>query len=385
MKLSIKSLKGEKVSISVSEESQVSALKREVAVEFGIEEDKIKLIFKGRILKDDNMIKDYGFKAQDTIYMMPGNTSKVARSDRVHENANVGETVSVASDTVAQGASELFGLNESHTSDFMNQILSNNSHLERMMESNPEIRSVLSNPDQLQEMLRVMSNPELRLEYMRNMDRTISNIESIPGGFNALANMMAQSTNTVPPESTAVPAQENPFQRLFRYGESRLNDNPLPNPWGVQHADSQDSQNEIPGLLDEGTVMELQSLLNSPRYREALQVLNNPENREVLMNQMEEFLRNPEIIQNLGDFGGRFGHAPNIRESLQTLQRSLGSSDSSPAQEQDPITPNIQENMGQKVERLKEMGFDDEEAIRRALIQSGGDIQGAIDRLLSKF
>jgi uncharacterized ubiquitin-like protein YukD len=60
MKLSIKSLKGEKVSISVSEESQVSALKREVAVEFGIEEDKIKLIFKGRILKDDNTIKDYG-------------------------------------------------------------------------------------------------------------------------------------------------------------------------------------------------------------------------------------------------------------------------------------------------------------------------------------
>jgi hypothetical protein len=100
-----------------------------------------------------------GFKAQDTIYMMPGNTSKVARSDSVHENANVGETGFVASDTVAQGASGLFGLNESHTSDFMNQILSNNSHLERMMESNPEIRSVLSNPDQLQEMLRVMSNP----------------------------------------------------------------------------------------------------------------------------------------------------------------------------------------------------------------------------------
>lgn len=48
MKLSIKSLKGEKVSISVSEDSQVSALKRQVAVEFGIEEDKIKLIFKGK-------------------------------------------------------------------------------------------------------------------------------------------------------------------------------------------------------------------------------------------------------------------------------------------------------------------------------------------------
>jgi len=48
MKLSIKPLKGEKVSISVSEDSQVSALKKNVAVEFGIDNDSIKLIFKGK-------------------------------------------------------------------------------------------------------------------------------------------------------------------------------------------------------------------------------------------------------------------------------------------------------------------------------------------------
>jgi len=100
-----------------------------------------------------------GFKEQDTIYMMPGNTSGVARSDRVHENGSGGETDFVASDTVTQGPSGLFGSNDSHTSDIMNQILSNNSHLERMMESNPEIRSLFSNPEQLQEMMRVMSNP----------------------------------------------------------------------------------------------------------------------------------------------------------------------------------------------------------------------------------
>lgn len=105
------------------------------------------------------MILFAGLKAQDTIYMMSGNTSEGARPDRIHENTSVGETGFVASDTVTQGASDLFGSNDSHISDFMNRILSNNSHLERMMESNPEIRSVLSNPDQLQEMMRVMSNP----------------------------------------------------------------------------------------------------------------------------------------------------------------------------------------------------------------------------------
>jgi len=49
MKLSIKPLNGEKISISVNEDSQVSALKRKVAVEFGIDEVKIKLIFKGKL------------------------------------------------------------------------------------------------------------------------------------------------------------------------------------------------------------------------------------------------------------------------------------------------------------------------------------------------
>jgi len=226
---------------------------------------------------------------------------------------------------------------------------------------------------------------ELRLEYMRNMDRTISNIESIPGGFNALANMMTQSSTAEPRESIAVSAQENPFQRLFRYEESRLNDNPLPNPWGAQDAESQDSQSGVPNLPDEGIMTELHSLLDSLQYREILQMTNNPENRIALMTQMEEVLRNPEIMRNLDNLGRGLGHSQNITEALQTLQRSLRSSESRPTQGQDLFTPDAEEDTGRKVEQIKEMGFDDEEAIRRALILSGGDIQGAIDRLLSQF
>lgn len=101
-----------------------------------------------------------GLKDQDTIYMMPGNLSGAARPDRVHENANRGETDLVATDAVVtQGLDGLFGSNDSHSSDFIGQFLSNNSQLETMMESNPEIRSLLSNPAQLQEMMSVMSNP----------------------------------------------------------------------------------------------------------------------------------------------------------------------------------------------------------------------------------
>ena len=49
------------------------------------------------------------------------------------------------------------------------------------MERNPEINHMLSNPDVLRQTMEIARNPAMLQELMRNQDRAMSNLESIPG------------------------------------------------------------------------------------------------------------------------------------------------------------------------------------------------------------
>jgi len=113
----------------------------------------------------------------------------------------------------------------------------------QLAEQNPEVAQVLNNPEMIRESLRLLSNPNLMQEHMRNMDRAMSNLESIPGGFNALRQIY--ETIQEPLLNDSQPRnQDNPFSALFDQNtQSRppqpqqpptsgsINTAPLPNPW----------------------------------------------------------------------------------------------------------------------------------------------------------
>lgn len=48
---------------------------------------------------------------------------------------------------------------------------------------------MLNNPDLLRQTMELARNPAMLQELMRSHDRAISNLESIPGGYNALQRM----------------------------------------------------------------------------------------------------------------------------------------------------------------------------------------------------
>ena len=69
------------------------------------------------------------------------------------------------------------------------------------MERNPEINHMLNNPDILRQTMEIARNPAMLQELMRNQDRAMSNLESIPGGQSALQRMyrdiQASRLNTI--------------------------------------------------------------------------------------------------------------------------------------------------------------------------------------------
>lgn len=147
-----------------------------------------------------------------------------------------------------------------------------NPQVRAMTEANPEIAAALDNPAVIQDMARVMRNPSLMREMTRNMDRAMANLESVPGGFNALRQFHDQvsqpiydatngahgggnvDTSTSGGEehvsgggTTATDgSSDNPFIPLFQQQQQQQgttsgrnntqagrapNEAPLPNPW----------------------------------------------------------------------------------------------------------------------------------------------------------
>lgn len=71
----------------------------------------------------------------------------------------------------------------------MRALITRNPQMQELMERNPEINHMLNNPELLRQTMEIARNPSMLQELMRSHDRAISNLESIPGGYNALQRM----------------------------------------------------------------------------------------------------------------------------------------------------------------------------------------------------
>lgn len=122
--------------------------------------------------------------------------------------------------------------------DNMRTLITSNPQMQQLMERNPEINHMLNNPDLLRQTMELARNPSMLQELMRSHDRAISNLESIPGGYNALQRMYRDIQE---PMLSAATEQftRNPFSGLVDTGsasnpqQGTENREPLPNPWSA--------------------------------------------------------------------------------------------------------------------------------------------------------
>lgn len=304
--------------------------------------------------------------------------------------------------------------------ELIQSFMQSNPTFRQLMEQNPELAQALNNPEMIRESLRLVSNPNLMQEHMRNVDRAMSNLESIPGGFNALRQIYENvqeplmNAATTPQNNTSEQSQNqnNPFAALFpnpppsaESQDGSLNTNPLPNPW-VPPASSTPppatSTPPIPGMNPDQMMQMMQnpaiqqmtqSLLSSPGMMERL--AGSIPGMQDLMNsnpQAREMLSNPETMRNMTN-PENIQAIMQLQQSLQTLQRS-GLAPSMPdftnaglagllsgGGVQAPVTdPGT--TYATQLQQLQDMGFTDREANIRALQATGGNVNAAIDRLL---
>ncbi|XP_001365544.1 ubiquilin-3 [Monodelphis domestica] len=339
IKVTVKTPK-DKEEFAVQDTCTIQQLKKEISQRFKAHPDQLVLIFAGKILKDPDSLVQCGIRDGLTIHLVikmqkrgggpeclapsqpalppppppppppvplhPGGAHPFSlgvltglnglgltsgsfpdlQSQLLWQHISVPELVAqIIDDPFIQGLLSNTGL--------VRQLVLDNPYMQQLIQHNPEIGHILNNPEIMRQTLEFLRNPAMMQEMMRSQDRALSNLESIPGGYNALRTMY---TDVMDPMLNAVQEQfgGNPFAAAATTSSatnsgcsqpSRTeNCDPLPNPWAThygitaggqdrQHGgqDSRhiplrsDPQEGSPGFPSIGLTGYLQQLLEPPQ------------------------------------------------------------------------------------------------------------------------
>ncbi|KAK1410519.1 hypothetical protein QVD17_37056 [Tagetes erecta] len=268
---------GNKFSVQASLDSSVESFKSVLEQNCDIPAGQQRLIYKGRILKDDQTLNSYGMEAEHTVHLVRSfvpatstpaggpttraNTSPPAAGEAgsVEGRARGGnDIVSLLFPGLGQSGSggrpggmfgaqyaELERLQQELTDnpnamqeildlpmvqnifnnpDLMRNVMMRNPQMVEIIDRNPELGQMLNDPAILRQTMEAARNPEIMREMMRNTDRAMSNIESSPEGFNMLRRMYENvqepflNAATMGGGGDTTNALQNPFAALLGGG-----------------------------------------------------------------------------------------------------------------------------------------------------------------------
>jgi ubiquilin len=187
--------------------------------------------------------------------------------------------------------------------DTMRSLITSNPQMQDLMQRNPEISHMLNNPELLRQTMELARNPAMMQELMRSHDRAMSNLESVPGGYNALHRIYRDIQEPMLNATTG----SNPFSGLVDSGSSENpqqgseNRDPLPNPWaaGTGGGGGGSGPNRT-------TPAPPNNVLNTPAMQSLLQQMSeSPEMLEGMMNapyfrsMMDSLAQDPQMAANL--------------------------------------------------------------------------------------
>ncbi|GLT26895.1 hypothetical protein SLA2020_019350 [Shorea laevis] len=377
--VNIRSSNGSKFSVKISLDSTVGSFKAVIAQNSDVPADQQRLIYKGRILKDDQTLQSYGLEADHTVHLV--------RSFAPTTPNSTGGTSPVAPSTTQSGLggnSGSFGAglpefeqmqqqltrnpnimreimnmpavqNLMNNPEIMRNLILNSPQMREIIDRNPELAHILNDPSTLRQTLEAARNPELMREMMRNTDRAMSNIESSPEGFNMLRrmyeNVQEPFLNATMNAGNTGSDSSNPLAALLgvqgrtqaRDGTTNQsttnsetttsppvpNTNPLPNPWspaatgGAQTNTARsnpvgDARPQAPVGLGGLGLPEFESMLGATQDTNLLNhMMQNP----AITQMMQSLLSNPQYLNQVLGFNPQLRSMldsnPQLREMMQ--------------------------------------------------------------------
>jgi hypothetical protein len=299
--------------------------------------NEMRLVFGGKVLEDDFELLHYGITSSSEIHFVrvfigKSSVKKSPEPDVIDPSLmNTPLMKSLTSNP-----------------EFLKSVMMSNPQMKEMMEKNPELGEMINDPSFFSQISEISRSPTMMKEMMRNNDRALSNIENIPGGFEALRKMHSSFVDPLY-ESTGKQGKNDDEKNremakrlnVQKIPENKINDQALPNPWSQP---------------------------------------TSPKNNAYFPNSQSS-----RIESNLPVFGfpPSFFPQPNFNQSGTQNNRI----NITPPTLVAPTSENLEdlkEKFKKELEALHDMGFMDDESNITALLAAGGNVPSAVEYLCSK-
>mmetsp|Transcript_16618 Transcript_16618/g.24603 ORF Transcript_16618/g.24603 Transcript_16618/m.24603 type:complete len:482 (-) Transcript_16618:144-1589(-) len=474
----IRCTNAQKFTVPLDVSLTVLVFKNSIADQAQVPADAQRLIYKGRILKDDQTLESYGVENDTTIHLVrstkPTATTTPSTATAASTASSQAQSSTPSTNTPSMnlpfqgmmGGDQNFAnvqqqllsnpemMSNMMNSPMMQGLLNNPEVLQSMISSNPQMRQLLDNNPQLahvfndpaimRQSLEMMRNPAAMREAMRSQDLAMSNLETHPEGFNALRRMYTEVQEPMMEAMSGVGRDDNSSTNSSTRQNNSANANnnqssAMPNPWApTPPPSSQPAQQNTTttnpwsspatnagagnpsnfGVPDTSAMM---SMLQNPVYSQMMQQIfndpamvdqmmaTNPQFRSILEASPEMRTRLPQIMSSMAD-PSNFQAMMQMQQSMAQLQRSgvlppgptglpgqignpnpsanIGGLNFSSLLNQQAFNPppppsNPSEAYATQLTQLRAMGFSDEEANVRAIVQARGNVNTAVEHLLN--
>ncbi|XP_074601099.1 ubiquilin isoform X2 [Brevipalpus obovatus] len=388
--------------IEVEEDSNVKRLREIVAERFKVDEGDVTLIFAGKILKDHESLEQHKIKDGLTIHMVTrpkkntsgsggssagSNTTGTSASDNANSGTNSGSAGFPPFDwarNMGGGMGSFGGSDQSMNSflqmqqnlqrelmsnpemmrslmdspifqdlishpDYIRTVLRSNPTTQQLMERNPEISHMLNNPEVIRQAMETIRNPAAFQELMRTQDRALSNIESLPGGFDALRRMYTEFQEPMLNAAQEHITGGNPFASnpnsqsdSTRTGQTGVeNRDPLPNPWAprTETAPNTSEPTTASPFAQPGMQSLMQQMSGNNQLMEML--TNSP----MMRNMMSHMTSNPEMMQQMLSMNPLLANNPQLMEQIRSNAPQMMQRMSSPEMQQLMSNPQALEGL----------------------------------------
>ncbi|KAL0210567.1 hypothetical protein RCL1_005003 [Eukaryota sp. TZLM3-RCL] len=400
---------------------------------------KIRVIFSGRVLKDEQSLQQAGVSDNCTVHIVKSQAPAAPRPAAAQPPAETPVTAPFATpqqppaapprqqppsffpgamggmpsmDSLQQQMMNNPELMQSLlNSPMMDAVMSNPEMLRQMMEhnpmfqqlsaQNPEIASVLSDPDTMRQAMEMMRNPDLFRETMAAQERTMNMLSNMPGGERAIRD----AYESIDGLAGFTPAQPRPQETPVSVTGDQPQQQEFPSLGGSQQRPSTQAPSfgsmmdpsTIGGMMQSPAVQQMMSQLASNPAALSQMMGSNPFLSAADPSMMSQVFSNPAVMRELQN--------PDTVAALARLQAAM----SSGSQQQAPTQPRPQQppmprapaqeqlSMEQMLERYKpqldqmmEMGLcgasgADREQCARLVHQSAGNLQFAIERYYAQM
>ncbi|KAK3098954.1 hypothetical protein FSP39_024651 [Pinctada imbricata] len=383
IKITVKTPK-DKHEIEIDSNAGVKEFKDEVAKKFAAPIEQLCLIFAGKILKDGDTLQQHGIKDGMVVHLViksanrnPAPAAPSQSSSSTSQGSGGAPDVSqtpfglgplgglAGMGNLGMGSANFMEMQQRMQREVMNnpemlrqmmdnpfvqqlmsnpdvmrQMITSNPQMRELMERNPEISHMLNNPELMRQTMELARNPAMLQELMRSQDRAMSNLESIPGGFNALQRMYRDVQE---PMMDAALGNQNPFASLVGQESNdsqrgRENTDPLPNPWAPSSSQGQSTSSStsttnttstsspssggLPGLGG--------GMFNSPGMQSLMQqMLQNPQTMENMLQapymqaMLQNMSSNPEMANQILSSNPMFAGNPQLLQQVQSQMPSM--------------------------------------------------------------